>query len=802
MSIYFSELRKVWGDKVFPMLLAVLAAANLLLLWMGTRPTADQPPASAYRAVGAELSSMSMEEMGTFLHDRLTQYESILKIDNYYRQLAYGGSYLSNYREENAELFDTYEQSYRDKSYPLYTGDLNTDYRLFSELCGEYDTVAAYPEFLESVQTKAGQLAGISIFQNDESGYDLKNIEVTADVYAGLGETQIRYYPQKGLYTAISYAFTDVILLAAMLLLALILVRRERDSGLLGLVRSLPGGRLQTALAKLAAFATSLLVVLMVLYGVNLAYCGATFGLGPLTRTIQSVPALMRCTMQISVGQYLLRFLLAKWAGAFAMGLWVMLAALYARRASAGWAAALAVPVAMYGVREWIPATGRLNVVKYANLASLLQTNELLGNYRNLYWFGSPIGLPLVEWTAAAGYTAVFAGAFCLVFARAQLLTAEKNKFSLQICHKTRPTVVFIEEGRKLLVSCGAGVFAAVFLAFGIYQGASAQSYIDADEIYYAYYMRAISGPFTQERADWLTQQGEEFTPMLETQQMIQAGTAPPEAMYAYTALQQKYNVYCRVVDDRINTYLKEHPGAWPVYETGYMKLFGLTGTADVQDTLYAGLLCAVCFAGLFAMERRGGMEEILCTTPLGRRHTVRAKLMQSGLLAVCIALTTCLPHLWQILRDYGLPAAGAPAMSISGFETLPRAIRLSDLLVFWVLCRVAACLLMAAVTLWLGQALGNFLPAMFVSAVIWCLPPLLSLSGMSGGIEWLGTYPLFHGAALLSTQGYSTLDGSPYSLSWAVVLILLLSLTAAWALAQNLIGQYEWRGAPLDTEG
>ena len=100
----------------------------------------------------------------------------------------------------------------------------------------------ATPISLEGVQAKAAQLAGISIFQNDETGYDLKNIEVTAEVYAGLGATPIDYYPQKGLYTAISYAFTDLILLASMLVLALLLVRQERDSGLLSLVRSLPGG--------------------------------------------------------------------------------------------------------------------------------------------------------------------------------------------------------------------------------------------------------------------------------------------------------------------------------------------------------------------------------------------------------------------------------------------------------------------------------------------------------------------------------------------------------------------------------
>lgn len=74
MSLFFAELRKVWGGRVFPALLAILAAANLLLLWMGTRPTAKQPPASAYRAVGAELSDKTMDEKGIYLHGKFTRF--------------------------------------------------------------------------------------------------------------------------------------------------------------------------------------------------------------------------------------------------------------------------------------------------------------------------------------------------------------------------------------------------------------------------------------------------------------------------------------------------------------------------------------------------------------------------------------------------------------------------------------------------------------------------------------------------------------------------------------------------------
>ena len=127
MSLLAAELRKVWGNRVFPLLLAVLAAANLLLLWMGARPTANQPPAAAYRAAGADLAALGpdMAAKGEFLHGKLEETEALLRLDNYYRDLAYGNSvYLQHYREENVALFDAYEQAYLDESYTLYTGSL------------------------------------------------------------------------------------------------------------------------------------------------------------------------------------------------------------------------------------------------------------------------------------------------------------------------------------------------------------------------------------------------------------------------------------------------------------------------------------------------------------------------------------------------------------------------------------------------------------------------------------------------------------------------------------------------------
>lgn len=515
------------------------------------------------------------------------------------------------------------------------------------------------------------RLSGLSIFQNEQSDFERESILRTAAVYENLQGISIDYSPQKGLYTAISYAFTDLFLLAA-------------------------------------------------------------------------------------------------------------------RNMAAAWISALALPLAMYGIRWIIPATGKLSVIKYANLASLLQTNELLGIYRDLDWFGRPVSLPFVEWTAAVLFGLTFGIAFCLLFSKAQLSHSPIRGKIFPIPHKTHPVTIFQEEGKKLFWMNGAAIFLAAFFILNIYQTGISENYRDAEEIYYANYMSQLSGPWTSQNYDKILRFGEEFLPMLETQRKIAAGKLSQYALAEYAPLQQKYEVYTRIIQNNINLYLKEHPKAWLVYETGYRWLFGLNGNTDLYDPLYAGLLCAFCFSGLFAMERKSGMDVILRCTPRCRSTTVYMKLLQSGIAAVAITLVISIPHLYQILRDYGLPAMFAPAMSISDFENIPPYVTLSDLVIFWLICRFAACMEMGLISLWLGQKMGHSLTASFISATIFCLPSLLALSGMENGIEWLSFFPLFHAVSLCATQGMSV-DGFPYSFAWVVWLILLITAIEIWGMSLEL---------------
>ena len=104
----------------------------------------------------------------------------------------------------------------------------------------------------------------------------------------------------------------------------------------------------------------------------------------------------------------------------------------------------------------------------------------------------------------------------------------------------------------------------------------------------------------------------------------------------------------------------------------------------------------------------------------------------------------------------------------------------------------------MARLTLWLGQKLGNLLAALFVSAVGYCLPALLALSGMSNGIEWLGFYPAVPRRRTVPNAGTNA-AGAPYNLLWVPIFLVVVAAALAWAIGNDLTEAYEWAGVDLD---
>lgn len=757
-----AELRKVWHSRFFLVALAALLGANLFLLWVGTKPASSAFTPAAYHALCADIKGMDMPQMGEFLHESLRRAEAMSRIESVLRTEAWNGGRQDEYmRAQYAQEFSEFYEEYAAGGYLRYGDTLPREYTFLKTIVYEYDEAAGYDAFLDSIAQKAQQLSSISIFANSADGYDLANIEATARAFEGMRGIPIQYYPQRGLVTALDFALTDVVAVFAMLLLATVLVRFERDTGLLALIRSARAGRCKTALAKLAALALSLAPVLVLLYGVNLIYCHACYGLGPLSRSVQSVPALMRTTLSLSVGQYIGLFLLTKWAAALAAGAWVMLAMLAAKRLFTGALAAGGFLALNLLVRSLVPATSRWNVLKYANLVSLLRTNEFLGRYHNLYWFGRPLALAVVTAVTAVVCCTAFCALFCLVFTRGRLQAAQKlalrapaplRRFWAR--HARAGTTPFGTELFKLFCVGGAALILCLFGAYQVYDAVQTESYIDADEIYYRYYMQNMQGPLRAETLGWLKSESEKFQPLVQLQSALAAGSISQAEysalMMGYDSLQREMGTYQRVLAEAQRA--AQLTRCQLVYGTGWLRLFDTADARDAADALAAALLCCVCFAGLFAMEKQTGMARVVCAAPLGRSYTVKCKLRAAALACGVLAALGVLPRFWVALRDYGLACPFAPLYSLPAYAAMPE-LPLILLILLMLGARYAALRLMAGCVLALGQRTGSTFGAMFAAALPLCLPLLLCVCGLTGA-KWLSVYPLFHTAAMFQTPG------------------------------------------------
>jgi len=476
--------------------------------------------------------------------------------------------------------------------------------------------------------------------------------------------------------------------------------------------------------------------------------------LGELKRSIQSVPAFIRCTLQINVIQYFGCFIIVKWIAAFVAGTWVMLAALIFRRAFTGWCAALAFIGSNLLIRSAVSAVGKYNVVKYTNLVSMLFTNELLGSHHNLFWFGVPVSRIWVESLAAVLMCTAFVTIFIYIFTFGQILPPEHKKpffpfFKFKA--KINASTLVGQEIHKLLIINGAVWVLLLFVGIQVYASVIRESYIGINEIYYREYMTRLSGRFTQEKLDWLNTEQEKFEPIFLLDAELAKGNITEEQheslMAHYASLQTELEVFKRIVSKKIG-YLSENPDAHLVYDSGYSFLFGITGEKDMEDALWAGLISAVCFASFFAMEKSTGMLRVIQATPLGRQSTVWAKSKICWGIATFIAVMTLLPRAWQVGHDYQYSSIFSPAMSLEYFQRLPSCVPILVIILLLLFTRIIACFSTAMTVLFISYKLGNTLGAIFTSSLLFCVGPLLSFCGVIDA-KWISIYPLFHFAAL-----------------------------------------------------
>ena len=535
-------------------------------------------------------------------------------------------------------------------------------------------------------------------------------------------------------------AVTDLIALVTILLFCTEMAIGEQKSGTLPILKATRKGRLPLVSAKLVSTAFLSFLIAFVLWGANLGYCAISFGLGDLSRPIQSLTGFTTSALTLSVGEYLVLYFLLKWVLYALVGILCLAAGIFWQESMPTWLTVGSFLGVGYILSQVISPISTWNILKFVNISNLIFTTEWLSEYRNLDIFGYPVEVFTAALVLILIILVLTIVLLCLLFCRRNVSAVRQPQFRLPrwAPFQGRSTVLFGHELWKLLVECGAIGVLVLLLLVNI-QEPRTISY-DTNELHYKNYMERLAGPLTEEKQAYIESEAMRFEgihqQILKLRKDYATGelsetdlnTLLPPLERALMAEEILLNrVYPQM--ERILQMKVEGKEAHFVYEPGYSYLFGLNAQhskADAAALVVAGVI--LCFSNIFPIETSSGMLPILSVSKKGRAASAGCKL------AICICITVIIffiaqiPDYRYVLKNYGFPDLNAPLCSIEAFVGWNDTVSILEGLILFETLRLVAAVCVTTVVLLLGIWTKNQLITLSVTTGVLLMPVLMNL--------------------------------------------------------------------------
>jgi hypothetical protein len=298
---------------------------------------------------------------------------------------------------------------------------------------------------------------------------------------------------------------------------------------------------------------------------------------------------------------------------------------------------------------------------------------------------------------------------------------------------------LFGHETFKLTVSGKAWLILLALLLLQGWAYTHTEFSLDTDGAYYRSYMQKLAGPVTAEKMAWIGREEKRFQKLNDALQktLAQKGSAAQLAAIDLKSESKKKGATLSFV-----------------YDTGYDLLFGVTPSdTDAQDSLKLLLVLIGCFAGVYAMERRDGMDNLLAASYRGKGTTAATKNLLCMIFTIPAFLLAYLPGLFSTLKFYGIQGINASVSSLPVFSGFPAGMSILQVILLLYLVRLLGTLAAVGVILLLSQFSGNTIVTILSSLMLLAGPFLLHLTGV-GFLDRASIYAVLDGNIVLQSTG------------------------------------------------
>ena len=656
MIIIKNEFFKLLSNRTLICTVIILLVLNSISLLLSGKNFGDENygiPDSAYRLMQEDLTEVPNEKRLEFIDEKI--YEQ--KVYNLLSQAEQLGEefnaslYFPMLSEEKAQAYiDNYASG---GSVYKYTGNVLSELNFLEMIYRQASDIYNYEDFLNETQN---QLGYIGILWGDTNSFAAKNTEKTAQAYSKLPKQNLRFNITESIKAALNGKSLDICILLTVCFSAIILICGEREINAFSLLKTLKKGQITLIMIKTAAMFIFCMLITMLFIADSFIICGIRFGFCDMSAPIQSVKGFMACPFNLKIWQYLFFFIAAKICAYFVIAMTVFAISIFAKSNVVIYivsGAIIFLETAMYNL---IDSFSALAPLKYINIIAFTDTNEIIGNYRNMNIIGYPVNI-----TAASAITAIILLsllilAAAIIFVHYQGLAYHRYDLSA-VLSKIYPfgrrisVSLFRHELYKILILNNGIILLLLmfFCSIAIYDNYSIMP--DESDGYFRQYVLNHGGEITDETALFIAEETERFEAFSEENGVpteydlnSRAGFEIFSERYAYAAANSTEIVY----------------------DTGWNILFGKK--AALLQLLILFTFMSIMTAPVFSADSR--IRSLIITAPNGRMHDILIRIGICGVLMIIMFMFSHIPIFLKICKFYGTDGLFSAAQSVLCLHT------------------------------------------------------------------------------------------------------------------------------------
>ncbi|MCR5016306.1 MAG: hypothetical protein K6A75_07020 [Ruminococcus sp.] len=681
MRLLAAELKKLFSREIFVLIIAAVFILNAYLMFRTA--SSGEATISDYRAVYSAIEGMSDAEKLDWLDARLQEF----------------------------------------------SGQHRYDFDVLHELREECNGVLTYDDYLESIRRQAQSMTAVSIFAKPDT-FNYRSIMKTPPAYENVQDVVPVFDVSKGLTIATDNSFTDILCGFILLFTVLSIMLYDREQGMSGLLFSMRRGRGYLIMTKLGALAVTLFGAVVLLYAENLILGSYLYGLGDLSRPIQSLSGFIGCNLKINVWQYLILYVLFKFIAVFCIGAVLSLIAVNTKNTVSFYGISAAVLIVESVLYVLIHPLSIYSIFRYINLVAFTKVNEIFCNYKNINFFEYPV--PLIPTSTAALFiiTAVCDFLSAYLYARKRNLEFKRIGFRLSLSKGGKVhTQMWYTFYKSLVLQKGALVI-AVFLAVSGFMSQSFIKQYDQQDVYYEYYTEKMEGKVTADTVAFFEDEKGRFADL--QAQLDAIDPADPSSRSKHEELNKQLapQMGFEPAYERLQQ-IRAVKGAQMFYDTGYKRALGVNGyDDDMKYALAAVFLLLFLVSPLIANDNKYRMSFIINSTTSGKRSYFRRNILTAVVYGLLASLMWIVPYSVTISQYYGHDGLSGSLRSITDFISFPVNMKLWQYLLLVATLRTLFVILSALIMLWISLRSRNTTSAVLINFAVFALPIIIYLLG------------------------------------------------------------------------